>query len=164
MADEIAQSPEFESKLLPILREAVDVVKMIFFAKLKEHMATRHPEMDRSMTLKLAGAVINTVFGTPSPDPALAAFCREHEATTRQVLAEVPTAMEDMLIPLSDTLRVCVLCDHQENGVDNVIILSKAKEAGVLLTDRDLPLPHKFLEMVRRMGKAYGLLVPPVPE
>ena len=38
------QTPSFESKLIPIMREGVEVIKMVFFKKLSDQLAeeTRH--------------------------------------------------------------------------------------------------------------------------
>jgi hypothetical protein len=154
----------FESRLLPILREGVDVVKMVFFLRLRGVLGRDSSIVEPTVIPRLAGAVINELFGTPNPDPDFAAFRIEHAEIIEKVLNDIPATMQEMCIPLSDALRVVVLCDHQESGCDGSAVLSRAQDLGVLLTDRDLPLPHRFLDLVRRLGKAHGLVMPPVPE
>ena len=57
---------DFESKLIPILREGVEIVKMISFKKLKEALAKKHPDRESAFIAKLAGALVNIIFPTPS--------------------------------------------------------------------------------------------------
>jgi len=161
MTDDQKNPPEFESKLLPILREAVEVVKMIFFSRLKAYLAGHYPTLEPAVVGKLAGAVVNELFGTPNPDPAFVAFRAAHAERVAEILPTLGHALPELRIPLSDALRISVLCDHQESGLDSSAILVRAKELGLLILDRDLPLPHRFLELVRRLGKAYGLILPP---
>jgi hypothetical protein len=63
-----------------------------------------------------------------------------------------------MRIPLSDGLRVLFLCDSME-GIDSSPVLVRADELGILLHDRPVPLPKNFLELVRRLGKSFNLLI-----
>jgi hypothetical protein len=48
--------------------------------------------------------------------------------------------------------------------VENSKILSQNQNYGILLVERDLPMPHRFIELVRRIGASLGLVVPPLPE
>ena len=68
-----------------------------------------------------------------------------------------------MLIPLTDALRMQSLCD-QMDGEEGESYLRQAQESGILIEERDLPMPNAFMDMVRRMGKAFGLIIPPLPE
>lgn len=161
MPEKKEASPEFESRLLPILREAVDIVKMLFFKRIKETLASRYPERESSELGKVAGAVINELFGVVNPDPVVTAFREKNQGPVDETLSAVPEFIGELQIPLSDALRMHVLCDFQEDNVDNSTLLARAGELGILLLERDLPMPHSFLDMVRRVGKAYGLILPP---
>lgn len=152
----------FESKLIPILREGVEIVKMISFKKLKEALVEKHPDWERPFSAKLAGALINTIFGSPSYEEPFAIFARKHANLIAHEQTKVGTMLEELRIPLTDALRIQSLCDHQE-GQDSTATLQQAQELGILLVDRDLPLPHSFVELVRRLGSAFGLLLPPLP-
>ncbi|MDH4320793.1 MAG: hypothetical protein OEV73_04765 [Desulfobulbaceae bacterium] len=153
---------EFDSKLLPILREAVEVVRMILFKELKEHLAATYPER-RMDAGRLAAAVLNDLFGVVNPDPVYATFMAENRAILDQALADLPTRLPKLLIPLTDALRMQFLCDSREGLDESTAFLVRAKERGLLLEARELPLPHHFLELVRRLGAAYGLVLPPTP-
>ncbi len=163
MSEKKEAGPEFESRLLPILREAVEVVKMLFFKKTKDTLVAKCPERESQELGKVAGAVVNEVFGIANPDPVFSAFREANKAVICETVSMVPDFIEELQIPLSDALRVSVICDFQEDNLDNSVILSKAQEQGILLVERDLPMPNSFLDMVRRLGKAYGLILPPVP-
>ena len=154
---------EVESKLVPILREGVEVVKMIFFKELQGYLAARFPDKEKGYLNRLAGAVINELFGTPNQDEAFVDFVRQEQEVIKEVLHEVGDGLEKMRIPLTDALRTMVLCDHQE-GADNSALLDRARECGILLADRDLPMPNSFIELVRRLGNSLGVLTPPAPE
>lgn len=65
-----------------------------------------------------------------------------------------------MMNPLTDALRIQAVCDFQE-GTDSSHLLQKAQPLGLLPTDREMPLPHSFIEMPRRMGSAFELVAPP---
>jgi len=151
---------ECDSKLIPVLREGAEIVKMLFFRDLQKMLATKFPERDKLYRNKLAGAVINSYFGLLNPDPAFQEFARQEESIINEVLQQVADELSHLRIPLTDALRTMVLCDHQE-GVDNSAILARAREYGILLTDRDLPMPNRFIELVRRLGSSMGLVSDP---
>ena len=153
---------DFESKVIPILREGVEVVKMISFKKLKEALAKKHPDQEAAFLAKIAGALINTIFGAPAYEEPFAVFARSHANLIAHEQAKVGAMLEELRIPLTDALRIQSLCDHQE-GRDSTATLQQAQELGILLAERDLPLPHSFIELVRRLGAAFGLLLPPLP-
>jgi len=153
---------DFESKLIPILREGVEIVKMISFKKLKEALAKKHPDREAAFIAKIAGALINTIFGAPAYEEPFAVFARNHANLIAHEQTKVGSMLEDLRIPLTDALRIQSLCDHQE-GQDSTATLQQAQVLGILLADRDLPMPHSFIELVRKLGSAFGLLLPPVP-
>lgn len=151
---------EFDSKLLPILREGIDVIKMVFFKKLQGHLREKYPARDKEFVNKLAAIVINDLFGIQNTGEPFASFVVANKAIIEEELKGVAENFEELRIPLTDALRMQVLCDHQE-GVDTSPVLARAKELNVLLVDRDLPLPHTFMHLVRRLGSTLGLLIPP---
>ena len=153
------QEQPFESKLIPVLRQGVDVVKMIFFKQLKEHLAARNQNQPPAFINHLTGAVVNELFGTPSRDEPFASFAREHQQQIKEELNAVADNFETLRIPLTDALRVQCLCDHQE-GIDSTAVLKKADRFGILRKERDLPLPNSFFDLVRRLGVSFNLLHP----
>lgn len=153
---------EVEGKLIPILREGIEVVKMIFFKQLQDHLLGKFPDWERSVVNKLAGAVINQYFGIVHDDPQFVQFAADHKKIVDEVLNEVPAKIAIMRIPLTDALRIMVLCDFQE-GVDSSHLLECAKVYGILLVDREMAMPNKFIELIRKLGESFGLLTPPLP-
>lgn len=150
---------EFDRKLVPVLREGVEVVKMIFFMRLKGFVSEKESAWPREYQNKIIGAVINEVFGINNPEPKFQKFSQENMIYIEKIIAEIPSAFAELLIPLTDAMRITVLCDYQE-GVDNSAILAKAQKRGLLLADRELPMPHRFVELVRRLGSSFGLVSP----
>lgn len=144
------------------MRDGVELIKMIFFLKLKNSLAARYPERDRTFISHLAGTIINQLFGSPNPAEPHASFAREHRALIAEEMARLSGEFAEMRIPLTDALRMQALCDHQE-GIENSVILAEAKKCGILLVEREMPLPNSFLHLVHRLGKAHGLLTPPPP-
>ena len=49
------------------------------------------------------------------------------------------------------------LCDHQEN-IDSTALLSRAARIGILIAEREVPLPVTFMNMVRSLGNRLHLL------
>lgn len=146
-----------ENKLVPIMRDGVDIIKMIFFKKLKEHLARKYTAVDAG---RLAGAIVNEVFGPPADVKTPGPFADKNRAIVEQELGELAETLSEMRIPLTDALRMQALCDHQQ-GIDSTATLVRAKKLGVLVVERDLPLPSTFLHLVRKLGSAFGLLAPP---
>ena len=58
----------------------------------------------------------------------------------------------ELTIPLTDVLRGQFICDSRE-GFENPVILNQAKELGVLLVERDFPLPDQFMTLARSLGE-----------
>lgn len=148
-----------ESKLVPILREGIEIVKVIFFKELRDHLRHR-PAWGNDFVMRLTAAVVNEVFGVQNQEAAFQEFVQTNRQTIAEVLATVGTDLAPLRIPLTDALRTMVLCDHQE-GRDTSDLLKRAQENGILLVDRDLPLPNHFIDLVRRLGTALGILQPP---
>jgi hypothetical protein len=148
---------EFESKLLPIMREGVEIIKMILFTELRDSIGQRHSSAPSAYAGRLAGAVINELFGTPNLQPEFVAFAAENKESIEVELQNLADRCEKLRIPLTDALRVQFLCDSLE-GIDSTAILNSARDRGLLLVDRETPLPKSFLNLVRRLGAAYGLL------
>lgn len=154
---------EFESKLIPIMREGVEVVKMACYKKLGSSLVERFPEQDKKAARMLTGAVINKVFGITNDLEPFASFARENREKIESEIKELAINLAEMRIPLTDALRMQTLCDRMDKIEDDQTI-KYARDVGLLLAERDIPLPDKFMDMVRRIGKALGLIIPPLPE
>lgn len=159
----VSSQIQVESKLIPILREGIEIIKMIFFKKLQDYLTKKYPDQEPGYINKLAGTMINDFFGTPNTQEPFACFAQENNKMVQEELSKIPSTLKDMRIPLTDALRIQVLCDHQE-GIDNSSVLEHAQKMGILLIDRELPLPHSFMNLVRKLGSAFGIIIPPVPE
>jgi hypothetical protein len=149
---------QVENRLIPILREGVDVIKMILFKKLKTRLIQKYPDREAEYINRLAGAIINDIFGAPNSSEPFASFWQQNQGTIEQELFAVASAFAEMRIPLTDALRVQFLCDHQE-GVDSAATLAHAKTLNILLADREVPLPANFLNLVRSLGAAFDFLL-----
>lgn len=135
------------------------MVRMIAFKRFRETLA----DSATTDSGRMAGALVNAIFDpTPTDSPATS-FATEQQETLEQQLARAAETLGELRIPVTDALRIQALCDHQE-GVDSTTTLRRAMELGILLAERDLPLPHTFLHLVRTLGQAWGLLTPPNPE
>ena len=154
---------ENRSQLLPILRECVDVVQMILFKTFRARIALQFPDSDRNFTSMLAGAMLATLFGNANSDERFTTFQQKNRAVIEQLLIELPDILNDLRGPLTDALRIQVLCDHQE-GHDSSRLLLNAHSLGILIEDRPVPLPSSFVSMVRLLGEQHGLISPPSPQ
>lgn len=151
---------EYENTLIPILREGIDVIKMVFFKKLKHHLAQKYAGQESSYINLLAGAIINEVFGTPNHEQPFVSFVDQNQTRIQQETHDIATEFPELRRPLTDALRVQFLCDHQE-GIDSSPILTRAKELDILLVERDAPLPGQFMGLVRKLGSSLELLTQP---
>lgn len=155
---------EFEERLVPVLREGVNLVKMILFKNLKPHVEKKYPGDTPAYATRMTGAIVNELFGTPSDVEPFKTFTEDNRAAIEEEMGLVAGTFGELRIPLTDALRVQFLCDDRE-GIDSQASLSRAKDLGILIVDRDVPLPKTFMNQVRRLGVAFGLLSPlDIPE
>ena len=153
----------FESKLIPVMREGVEVIKMIFFKDLHGSLAEEHQDWDPKFCSMITGALVNRVFGTTNDQEPFLAFNRDNKKLVDKEMGKVASRLDKMRIPLTDALRMQSLCDQMDE-VDGESYLKQALKSGVLIEERELPMPNSFVDMVRRMGKAFGLIIPPLAD
>jgi len=149
------------SRIIPILREGVAVIQMIFFKECKHVIIKNHPSLAASAQTMLAGAVTNEIFGTHNPEKKFQEFRNKHQGIIEQELFNLSSELPKMAESLADALRIQTLCDNQE-GVDSAHILKQADSFGILPENRDLPLPSAFMDTVRALGAEHKLIIPPV--
>lgn len=136
-------------------------MQMIFFKEVRTVVTDNHPDKESSYLSMLAGAIINDVFGTPNQEERFVNFYSENRGVIEQELLSLPDKCPDILPPLTDALRIQSLCDHQEGG-DSSHVLAKANELGILVVDREIPLPSTFMTLVRILGEQHNLIISPV--
>jgi hypothetical protein len=152
---------EFESKLIPILREGVDVVKIITYKKVKDHLIQKYCDHELPFINRLTGAVVNELFGTPNTTEPFASFKKENQEDIHAEVENFSSNFEELRIPLTDALRIQFFCDSQE-GVEDCHVLSRAQELDILIEDREIPLPAVFMELVRNLGSSFNIIVPQI--
>lgn len=146
-----------EGKLVPILREGIEIVKIILFKELRDLLRQKRSDWDDAYALQVTAAVINDLFGVQNQEATSVEFSQNNRQAISETLAMLGAERANLRIPLTDALRTMVLCDYQE-GRDSSPLLQQAQERGILLQDRDLPLPNQFIDLVRRLGTAMGIL------
>lgn len=149
------------SQLIAALREAVSVVQMILFKEIRNNLQEKAYDLEKKQLLVLAGAITNEVFGTQNPEKKFADFRKENWGIIEQELLSMRTDLPFLCRYITDALRTQVLCDDQM-GEDSSTTLFRAKEYGILIEDRDIPLPSTFMTIIRELGKQHNLIVPPV--
>ncbi|MGL1933007.1 MAG: hypothetical protein OCC45_14810 [Desulfotalea sp.] len=150
-----------KSQLISSLREAVAVVQMICFKELRAHVADNYAEKEPKYLAKLTGSIVNEIFGTPNQEIEFQTFRKENWGTIEQELLAIKTTLSSILSPLTDSLRMQVLCDHQE-GSDSSKSLTNAQKYGFLLVDRDIPLPSTYMAIIRTIGEKHSLIIAPM--
>jgi len=161
------QEAPFDSKLIPVMREAILTVQMVLYQSLKQKAVERYSDWPEEKHGRLAGAVVNNLYGTEAVDPAVGFFAREHRELVEDELRCLADHCSDLIPFLTDSLRMQVICDNQE-GVHSLGSLLMAKALGVLREDRELPLPSTFMLSVRNLAAVHGIIEPqkaaPPPE
>ena len=154
-------TPEKKSQFITSLREGIAVVQMVLFKEIKTSLTKKQPLKDHTFLSMLAGAVTNEVFASQNPEEKFATFRRENRGEIEQELLSLRTDMPDLCAKITDALRIQTLCDHQEGG-DSSGTLIRAKECGILVEEREIPLPSTFMTSVRLLGEEHNLIIPPV--
>jgi hypothetical protein len=156
-----SETPEKQSQLIASLREGVSVVQMIFFKELRTELGNRYSDRGAAFCSMLSGAVVNEVFGTPNPEERFVTFRAENNALIEQELLGLKLDFSQLMPALTDALRIQSLCDSQE-GNDDTQILTHAHEIGILVVDREVPMPSSFMTLVRELGEQHNLIIAPV--
>lgn len=154
-------TPEKQSQLIAALREGVSLVQMIFFKEIRAGLAGKYPDREAAFLSMLAGAIANDVFGTANPEEKFVDFHRTHRGIIEQELLGIKDEHTSILPALTDALRIQALCDNQQGG-DGTGILALANELGILLVDREIPLPSSFMTLTRDLGEQHNLIIAPV--
>lgn len=154
---------QFDSKLLPVLEEGVQMVKLITFRELRKILKDRYSEQDERGINLLAGALINEIFLTPNTEGPFMQFHRQHQSLINQEIRRLGDTLRKLKPLLTDAVRIQFLIDSQQ-GADSRVLLEQAKTLGVLESEREVPMPAKFIHLVRLVGQAQGLLSPDPPK
>jgi len=149
-----------DSRLIPILREGVAIIQMIFFKDLKQVIARKYPKLKSAEQIMLTGAITNEIFGSHNKDAKFLQFHTKHRESIEQELLTIQDELPQLVNTVADALRIQVLCDKQE-GIDSASILQLANSINILPPDREVPMPSAFMETVRTLGALYKLIVPP---
>ncbi len=162
MNDEINKAvqeaaPEFDSKVVPVMREAIVMVQMMLYRRLREDIQTRYQDWSDQKMTWMAGAVVNNLFGTEAADPEVGRFASEHRQLIEDELRDLNSRLGDLVPIFTDALRMQTICDNQE-GIHSISSLLMAKELGLLEEERVLPMPSTFMIAVRKLGAEYGLV------
>ena len=150
-------APGFDSKVVPVMREAIVMVQMILYRRLKDDVQVRYQDWSDQEKIWLAGAVVNNLFGTEAADKEVSIFARKHRELVEQELRDLKSRVSDLIPLLTDGLRMQTICDNHE-GIHSIPCLLMAKELGLLDEERVLPMPSTFMIAVRQAGAKYGLV------
>ncbi len=148
---------QIPGKLIPALREAVELVKLILFKRISSQLSKDFADKTPAFSKRLTGALINKIFAMDNPDAVFQEFCQNNELIIAARIAKLPAQYSELLIPLSDALRIQFMCDCQD-GTEDANFLERAKDLGLLLLERDMPMPGSFLNMVGKLAMADGLV------
>jgi hypothetical protein len=148
-------------KLRTVLQEGVGLVQMILFKELRALIQEKNPDRDIVFLSMLAGAITNELFGTQNPEEKFEAFREEHLTVIEQELHDLAQALPGLRDHITDALRIQTLCDSQA-GYNSSANLNRADALGILVKDREIPLPSTFMTSMRALGAQYGLIIPPV--
>ena len=151
------EQKKIDAKLVPVLREGIDIIKMVLFNELKPFLEKRYPERDPGDITRLTGAVVNDLFGVENMEEPFASFTKENAQVIKKEVEAIATNFDHLRIPLTDAFRIQYLFDSHED-VNSESVLEKAKNLNIILTDREVPLPGAFMSLVRSFGVAYKIL------
>ncbi len=148
------------SRLIPVLREGICVVQMVLFKELRSLLTSKHPDRDSLSVSMLTGAITNELFGSLNREEKFQDFRRKNRADIEQELFSLAQKLPSLAAALTDALRIQALCDNMEDK-DSTKLLNHAAEIGLLIQDRELPLPSIFMTMVRSLGDTHQLIIAP---
>lgn len=148
-----------QSQLVPVLREGIDIVKIVTYKTIKEYFNQHFSSIEQSDCNKLSGIILNIIFGTPNIEEEIIKKQVQFKTEIQRVIDELPGVFGDFCDTITDALRIQVLCDGY-NNIDSTPILEQAAQLKILQKDRELPLPNTFIILVRELGAKHQLLAP----
>jgi hypothetical protein len=154
-----AGKPFVDNKVIPVMREAVTTVQLILFKVLRQSIHDRYVDQAEPHHTRLAGAVMNNLFGTQPVNEAVVAFAAANRELVERELRQLSGRCVSLIPVLTDALRMKTICDNQE-GIHSIPSLLMAKALGILQEDRPLPLPSTFMLQVRTLAADHGLIEP----
>jgi len=139
------------------------VVQMVLFKELRSLLTKKYPDRDSLSITMLTGAITSELFGTLNLEEKFQDFRRQNRADIEQELLGLALELPSLTAPLTDALRMLALCDLQEekDGDNNARLLTQAADIGLLVPERELPLPSTFMVMARNLGDAHHLIITP---
>jgi len=143
---------KMENRLIPLLREGIHIIKMVLFKNIRDGLAKRYPHQERIFINQLTGAMINELFSTPNHEEPFLSFAITNKPLIKEEMERMADDFPELRIPLTDALRVQFLCDSQE-GMENHVMLTQARDLGILITEREIPLPDHFMILARSLGE-----------
>ncbi len=155
----VQEPPEIDSKIMPVMREAIAIVQMVLYKQLQNSISTRYEESSTEEQQRLAGAVVNNLFGTEPLDKEVVEFAKENRELVEKELHTIAELLQPLCPYLTDALRMKAICDNQE-GTHSIPSLLMAKALGILQEERALPMPSTFMLSVRTLAQVNGLVEP----
>lgn len=139
------------------------MVQMVLFKELRSLLTRKYPDRDSLSIAMLTGAITNELFGTLNLEEKFQDFRRQNRAEIEQELLGLAQEFPALTAPLTDALRMLALCDLQEekDSDNNTRLLTQAADIGLLIPERELPLPSTFMAMARSLGDAHHLIIAP---
>lgn len=148
-----------DNQLVPLLREGINIIKIITYKMIKEHLSGQVGDIKPEDVNKMSGVVINIIFGTPNTADESQNKQIQYQDEIQAVIDQLPTILGEFCNTITDTLRIQILCDGH-NNIDSTPILKQAEQLKILNKDRELPLPNDFTALVRELGAKHHLLAP----
>lgn len=148
-----------DSKVIPVMREAVATVQLVLFGQLKEKLTDQYGDLEQADYTRFVGCIVNDLFGTPPQEKESVEFVKEHFDEIERELWKLKDYVPDLIPFLTDALRMQTLCDHEE-GENSLPTLIRAQALGVLQEERTVPMPSTFMLATRQLGATYGLVEP----
>jgi hypothetical protein len=154
--------PGLDGPIVPVMREAVLTVQMVLFKVLRRNLRERYVDQLEPWHGRLAGGVVSNLFGSRSgsrSDNEVARYAADHRELIERELRSLPETCPQLLPILTDALRMQAFCDHHE-GITLHPSLLMAAALGILVEERDAPLPSTFMLQVRVLAADHGLVEP----
>ena len=98
--EEKENQPEgrLDSKVIPVMREAVATVQLVTFGQLKEKLAAKYRDLDQEEFSRLVGCLVSDLFGTPAHDNGTVEFTRQHQEEIEKELWGLKENLPDLLL------------------------------------------------------------------
>ena len=138
------------------LAQGLEIILVVIHKRLAEHFRRKYPSADKSLSDRLASAVLKDLFPRKGVDPKAGEFDRENRRLIEESLASLAEDVPELCKEITMALYVLGIVD-EPLGEDTRALFQRATELGIFSAEVTIPQPGEFLKHALELARSSGL-------